>query len=219
MISTVVPSRSTAPGKDWSMCMPLEEYRRKRRFSETPEPEGRTRRPSRRKAMFVVQKHLASRLHYDFRLEIGGVLVSWAVPKGPSMNPTEKRLAMRTEDHPMEYARFEGVIPEGHYGAGKVLVWDTGTWEPDADLPEAEQLKRGEIKFTLHGRKLRGSFVLVHTGKRATVKSRANQWLLIKHRDEFADSSWEIERPELDRSVLSRASLSGRARTRSGHAG
>ncbi len=191
--------------------MPLEEYRRKRKFTETPEPAGRKHRPARRKLMFVVQKHDASRLHYDFRLEIDGVLVSWAVPKGPSLNPSEKRLAMRTEDHPMEYGDFEGTIPEGHYGAGKVIVWDTGAYESDIETPLADQLSGGEIKFTLHGRKLRGSFVLIHTGRRAAVKSRANQWLLIKHRDEFTDHSWQIERPDLDRSVLSRATLRARS--------
>ena len=187
--------------------MPLEEYRRKRKFSETPEPKGRKHTAARRLPMFVIQKHDASRLHYDFRLAIDGVLVSWAVPKGPSMNPADKRLAMRTEDHPMEYGDFEGVIPEGHYGAGKVIVWDTGKYESDVELQLTEQLVRGEIKFTLHGHKLRGSFVLIHTGKRATVKSRANQWLLIKHRDEHADPTWHIETPTLDRSVLSRATL------------
>jgi bifunctional non-homologous end joining protein LigD len=186
--------------------MPLEDYRRKRKFRETPEPAGR-KHASRRKLMFVVQKHDASRLHYDFRLEMEGVLVSWAVPKGPSMNPAEKRLAMHVEDHPMEYGNFEGEIPEGHYGAGTVIVWDTGTYESDVETPLKEQLAKGEIKFTLHGKKLRGSFVLIHTGKRATVKSRANQWLLIKHRDEYADGDWKIETPELDRSVLSRATL------------
>jgi bifunctional non-homologous end joining protein LigD len=193
--------------------MPLEEYRRKRKFAETPEPKGRKHAAKRRLPIFVVQKHDASRLHYDFRLEVGGVLVSWAVPKGPSMNPADKRLAMRTEDHPMEYADFEGVIPEGHYGAGKVIVWDTGGYESDVEIPLSEQLARGEIKFTLHGHKLRGSFVLIHTGKRATVKSGANQWLLIKHRDEYADPNWQIETPALHRSVLTRATLHKRAQT------
>src|SRR6266478_2462893 len=135
--------------------MPLDEYRRKRKFSATPEPPGRVRRGSGRKLIFVVQKHDASRLHYDFRLEIYGVLVSWAVPKGPSLNPADKRLAIRTEDHPLEYAGFEGVIPEGQYGAGTVMIWDKGTYDVSDGLPAGRQLAQGEIKTVLHGKKLR----------------------------------------------------------------
>ena len=185
--------------------MALEEYRKKRKFKETPEPAGHARRQRGRERIFVVQKHAASHLHYDFRLEIRGVMPSWAVPKGPSLNPADKRLAMMTEDHPLEYASFEGTIPEGHYGAGTVMVWDTGTYESDVDLPLEEQLAHGEIKFTLHGQKLRGSFVLVHTGKRDERPS--NKWLLIKHRDEYADPSWNIDSPKLDRSVLTRRTM------------
>jgi bifunctional non-homologous end joining protein LigD len=143
--------------------MPLADYRRKRKFTETPEPAGRARRNDRSR-IFVVQKHDASRLHYDFRLAINGVLVSWAVPKGPSMNPGEKRLAVRTEDHPLDYADFEGVIPEGQYGAGTVMVWDKGWYEPAADVPMDRQLGRGKIDIVLHGRKLRGGFTLIKTG-------------------------------------------------------
>jgi bifunctional non-homologous end joining protein LigD len=172
----------------------LEEYRKKRRFDRTPEPRGK-RIPSnkRRRPIFVVQKHAASHLHYDFRLEIGGVLVSWAVPKGPSMRTADRRLAMQTEDHPIDYAEFEGTIPEGHYGAGTVMVWDAGTFEFEEDADGLEQLKRGTLKFRLVGEKLNGAFVLVHAVGR--------RWILIKRRDEFAKTSWSIGRD--DRSALS----------------
>jgi bifunctional non-homologous end joining protein LigD len=199
--------------------MPLEHYRNKRRFTETPEPAGRPRRSSSRH-IFVVQKHAASHLHYDFRLAIDGVLASWAVPKGPSMNPADKRLAIRTEDHPLEYADFEGLIPEGQYGAGTVMVWDTGPYEPlDGNSP-SEQLARGKIDVVLHGTKLRGGFTLVRTG----MASQKERWLLVKQRDEYADPSWDIESPRLDRSVLTGHSMkqieNGRPRKvrRLGHA-
>src|ERR1700731_4783478 len=146
--------------------MPLEDYRRKRKFPEPPEPAGRTRRASRRR-IFVVQKHRARRLHYDFRLAINGVLVSWAVPKGPSMDPAEKHLAIRTEDHPLEYAEFEGVIPEGQYGAGTVMVWDTGTYARQNDIPPDKQLAQGKIDVVLHGATLRGGFTFVRTARRS----------------------------------------------------
>src|SRR3981189_286767 len=135
--------------------MPLEDYRLKRKLTETPEPAGRPPRNSKRR-IFVFKKHAASRRHYDVRLAIDGVLVSWAVPKGPSMNPAEKRLAIRTEDHPLEYAEFEGVIPQGQYGAGTVMVWDTGSYEPLDDKPPSEQLASGKIDAVLHGTKLCG---------------------------------------------------------------
>ena len=187
--------------------MPLDEYRKKRNFNETPEPPGRVRRPPGPVRSFVVQKHDASRLHYDFRLEINGVLASWAVPKGPSLNPADKRLAVRTEDHPLEYADFEGVIPEGQYGAGTVMVWDRGTYETsDGQSPE-QQLAQGEVKVVLHGQKLQGGFVLIHTGKRSANSAREKQWLLIKQRDQYADRSWNVERPELDYSVLTGRTL------------
>jgi bifunctional non-homologous end joining protein LigD len=187
--------------------MPLEEYRKKRQFTETPEPAGRVRRAS-RKQIFVVQKHAASRLHYDFRLAINGVLVSWAVPKGPSMNPADKRLAVGTEDHPLEYADFEGTIPEGQYGAGTVMVWDRGTYEPqDGSVTPSEQLAHGKIDVVLRGDKLRGGFTLVQTGKPSAGSRQQERWLLIKHRDEYADPSWNIESPRFARSVLTGRTL------------
>ncbi|MGH9736019.1 MAG: DNA ligase D [Candidatus Acidiferrales bacterium] len=156
----------------------LEEYRRKRKFSETPEPSGKTR--ERGGNRFVVQEHHARRLHYDFRLEIDGVLKSWAVPKGPSMNPADKRLAVQTEDHPLEYGSFHGTIPAGHYGAGEVKIWDEGHFQPEGVMSASDQLKRGELKFVLDGQKLRGSFVLVRLRNRDSSKP---EWLLIKHKD------------------------------------
>ena len=137
----------------------------------------------------MVQEHHARRLHYDFRLEVDGVLKSWAVPKGPSLNPSDKRLAIQTEDHPLEYRTFEGVIPAGNYGAGQVTIWDEGTFEGEGAVPIREQIERGELKFVLKGRKLQGSFVLVKLRSR---NSKA-EWLLIKHRDEFADPKWQID--------------------------
>ncbi len=187
--------------------MPLEEYRRKRKFSKTPEPPGRVGRGSGRNRIFVVQKHDATRLHYDFRLEMNGVLASWAVPKGPSLNPAVKRLAIRTEDHPIEYADFEGLIPEGEYGAGTVMVWDKGTYDPEDELSPEQQLARGEVKVVLHGQKLRGGFVLVYPGRRLGEPGEKTRWLLIKRRDEYADPSWQIEDPALDRSVLTGRTL------------
>ena len=188
--------------------MPLEAYRKKRNFGETPEPPGGVRRAGRlRRPIFVVQKHDASRLHYDFRIEINGVLTSWAVPKGPSMNPADKRLAAMTEDHPLEYADFEGIIPEGQYGAGTVMVWDKGWYEPADDVPMDRHLARGKIDIVLHGRKLRGGFTLIKMETRSGGRSQARNWLLIKHRDEHADSSWNIEAPSLSRSVLTGRTL------------
>ncbi len=178
----------------------LEEYRRKRRLRESPEPLAKA--AARGGNRFVVQKHAARRLHYDFRLEVDGVLKSWAVPKGPSLNPADKRLAVQVEDHPLDYASFEGVIPEGHYGAGEVIVWDCGTFDVEGSLPASEQIKRGELKFILHGQKLRGSFVLVKL-RRA---EKGNEWLLIKHKDAAADPRWNIA--EHDGSVASGRTLS-----------
>jgi bifunctional non-homologous end joining protein LigD len=168
--------------------MPLAKYRSKRDFETTPEPKGSERRRNSRGAPaaqlpFVIQKHQASHLHYDFRLEWNGVLLSWAVPKGPSLDPAVKRLAMAVEDHPVEYGGFEGIIPEGQYGGGTVMVWDRGTWQPDN--PDVDRsLQHGELKFTLHGAKLKGSWVLVRT--KSAGNSRRSAWLLMKHRDRYA---------------------------------
>ena len=176
--------------------MALEKYRQKRNFKSTPEPAGdpktvaeRAKKSSTEKGLFFcVQKHLASHLHYDFRLEHNGVLLSWAVPKGPSLDPKTKRLAMHVEDHPYEYGTFEGVIPEG-YGAGIVMLWDQGTWTPEADDVDAA-LAKGDLKFTLDGYKLKGSWVLVRTGGRwgggYGGKDAGRSWLLIKHKDDWA---------------------------------
>jgi bifunctional non-homologous end joining protein LigD len=175
--------------------MVLEKYKQKRNFNATPEPAGdlgvAAARAKKGKAadglFFCVQKHLASHLHYDFRLEYKGVLLSWAVPKGPSLDPKTRRLAMHVEDHPIEYGTFEGVIPEG-YGAGIVMLWDQGTWTPEVEDVDAA-LKKGDLKFILDGFKLKGSWVLVRTGGRWGSSSGggdARSWLLIKHRDEWA---------------------------------
>jgi bifunctional non-homologous end joining protein LigD len=174
--------------------MVLEKYKQKRNFRTTPEPSGdvklaaeRAKKARPEKGLFFcVQKHLASHLHYDFRLEHEGVLLSWAVPKGPSLDPKTKRLAMHVEDHPIEYGTFEGVIPEG-YGAGIVMLWDQGTWKPESE-DVAAALKKGDLKFTLDGYKLKGSWVLVRTGGRYGAQSggAGRSWLLIKHRDEWA---------------------------------
>ncbi len=174
--------------------MALEKYRAKRDFSRTPEPVGRVKPHKGRDRFFCVQKHLASHLHYDFRLEHHGVLLSWAVPKGPSLDPTARRLAMHVEDHPLDYGTFEGVIPEG-YGAGIVLLWDQGTWEPEVEDVDAA-LAKGDLKFRLNGYKLKGSWVLVRTrsgptgrrgeGSGASGDDQGRSWLLIKHRDDWA---------------------------------
>ena len=168
--------------------MALDEYKKKRDFKQSPEPSG-SRVPKspagRASRFFCVQKHLASHLHYDLRLEHNGVLLSWAVPKGPSLDPSVKRLAMAVEDHPFDYGEFEGVIPSG-YGAGIVMLWDRGTWTPEVDDVDAA-LTKGDLKFTLDGYKLKGSWVLVRTkGSWASSRGGDRSWLLIKHRDDWA---------------------------------
>jgi bifunctional non-homologous end joining protein LigD len=169
--------------------MSLEKYNQKRNFTATSEPEGKEGKKT--GFRFVVQRHHASHLHYDFRLELDGVLKSWAVPKGPSLNPKDKRLAMMVEDHPVSYINFEGNIPEGNYGAGNVIVWDKGSFipvnekhEPITEKQALAGLHKGELKFSLEGKKLKGEFVLVHLKNDTTSKN--NSWLLIKHKDEYA---------------------------------
>ncbi len=169
----------------------LEEYKRKRNFRVTSEPAGddagkAAAKPPRE---FVIQKHAATRLHYDLRLEMDGVLKSWAVPKGPSLDPSVKRLAIHVEDHPFEYRKFEGQIPQGEYGGGDVIVWDRGTYTVDGTLSGQAQLAKGDLKFTLRGEKLQGSFVLV----KIRSSQKQNEWLLIKHKDELVDTNWNIE--------------------------
>lgn len=179
--------------------MVLEKYRRKRNFRISPEPKGRPQPKRKSSLLYVIQKHQASHLHYDFRLESNGVLLSWAIPKGPSLDPSVKRLAMKVEDHPVEYGSFEGVIPEGEYGGGTVMVWDRGTWTPEEDIPVEESLRKGSLKFKLDGKKLRGSWALVRTKIHGGTKKSA--WLLIKHRDAFASAKdITLEKP---RSVVS----------------
>jgi bifunctional non-homologous end joining protein LigD len=155
-----------------------------RDFRRTPEPQGSVSKANRRR--FVVQEHHASKLHFDFRLEVGGLLKSWSVPRGPSLDPTQKRLAVETEDHPVEYLKFEGLIPEGEYGAGEHLKWDGGTYETLGEGTAAEQLEAGRLDFALKGKKLRGAFTLVR------MKRRAGEWLLFKRTDEFAEEGWEL---------------------------
>jgi bifunctional non-homologous end joining protein LigD len=192
--------------------MTLKTYNEKRNFKVTPEPAGKaSKRESAEERIFVVQKHRATALHYDFRLEWNGALLSWAVPKGPSTDPSVKRLAMQVEDHPIDYADFEGVIPESEYGGGTVMVWDTGSWTPEQDDPAAA-LAKGDFKFTLHGKKLHGSWVLVRT--RGFGGSSKPTWLLIKHRDKFAsEGDITAEKPK---SVLSNRLLVDIARDGNG---
>src|SRR5262245_5245030 len=161
--------------------MALERYRQKRDFRVTPEPAGKVGRRKSRELSFVVQKHAATRLHFDFRLELDGVLLSWAVPKGPSLDPNDKRLAMHVEDHPIEYGDFEGVIPKKQYGAGTVMLWDRGTWIPKGD--PKEMVDKGRLKFDLSGEKLHGGWNLVRS---RSGKYQGESWLLIKESDEYA---------------------------------
>lgn len=178
--------------------MTLKTYQKKRKFNQTPEPRGKIAKPK-ATPLFVVQKHQARQLHYDFRLEAEGVLKSWAVPKGPSMNPAYKRLAMMVEDHPYDYKDFEGVIPSGNYGAGTVIVWDRGNYAPLNAKSIIAGLKKGEVKFALNGKKLKGGFVLIKMKRRGE-----NAWLLIKEKDEHAK---KIDIIKQDKSVKSGKTL------------
>ena len=200
--------------RGYNAFVSLEEYKRKRRFEETPEPPPKLEKKSGRR--FVVQKHRATRLHYDFRLEMEGVLKSWAVPKGPSLDPADKRLAMQVEDHPVSYFDFEGTIPEGNYGAGTVMVWDVGTWEPLSPVPvngkyvagsdaeAAAMLKKGDLKIRLHGQRLKGDFALVHI-KGRRPGSKGTEWLLIKKHDGEVVEGYDIN--DFDSSVISNRTL------------
>jgi bifunctional non-homologous end joining protein LigD len=179
----------------------LERYQSMRSPEKTPEPFGGDVDPE--KLFFVVQKHKATTLHYDFRLEVDGVMASWSIPKGPTLDSTVKRLAIRTEDHPLDYRHFEGIIPEGEYGAGKVMIWDQGTFVPEVEVEKGvreevqgkeegqavlrEGLEKGEIKLRLYGQKLEGSFALIRTHGIPGKES----WLLIKHKDRFVDVGWD----------------------------
>lgn len=210
--------------------MGLNEYRRKRDFARTPEPSGRAKKPptaqpaaeppaapSGPALRFVVQKHQASHLHYDFRLEMEGVLKSWAVPKGPSLDPSQKRLAVRTEDHPLEYADFEGTIPEGEYGGGTVMVWDTGRLDLETDAATAARQveDRQALTFTLHGTKLTGRWRLVPFAARG---EKPKNWLLIKSRDESARTEGDVlaDRPDSAKTGRSLEQIAAAGETWSG---
>jgi bifunctional non-homologous end joining protein LigD len=188
--------------------MPLIDYDKKRNFGVTPEPAGKVVAKAKHAPLiYVIQKHRATALHYDFRIEWKGVLLSWAVPKGPALDPTVRRLAMQVEDHPIDYATFEGVIPEGEYGGGTVMVWDRGTWTPEQEDVDAA-LAKGDLKMTLHGKKLKGSWVLVRT--RGYGRDDGKSWLLIKHRDQYASTEdITLDKP---RSVVSNRLLAGIAK-------
>jgi bifunctional non-homologous end joining protein LigD len=207
--------RPSTIGRSKVNDMSLDIYRQKRNFQVSPEPHGGVgaKAVGKRPLQFVVQKHRATQLHYDFRLEFRGVLLSWAVPKGPSLDPSVKRLAMHVEDHPLEYGSFEGVIPESEYGGGTVMVWDRGDWVPEVDDVE-KALEKGDLKFTLDGKKLRGSWVLVRTrGYGGSGDGRS--WLLIKHRDQYASTRDIVT--EKPRSVISRRLLWQIARDEGGN--
>ena len=185
----------------------LAAYRAKRDFTRTREPSGESRRAASGHSYFI-QKHAASRLHYDFRLELDGVLKSWAVTRGPSLNPEDKRLAVHVEDHPLDYGTFEGTIPQGQYGGGTVMLWDRGTWEPLGDPQRG--LARGNLTFKLHGKRLKGRWHLVRL--RGNDEGKRENWLLIKGKDEYADANGELAIRKFRKSVVSRRGMEGIAK-------
>ncbi len=186
----------------------LSTYRRKRDFTKTAEPSGTLPVKASKQLRYVIQKHAATRLHYDLRLELGGVFKSWAVTRGPSLTPQDKRLAVEVEDHPLDYGDFEGTIPKGQYGGGTVQLWDRGFWQPLGDLSAEAQLKKGELKFVLAGERLQGSWVLVRMKSDREGGKRTN-WLLIKHRDEFArDAAATQKMIDEDASIASGRTMS-----------
>ncbi|MBV8688680.1 MAG: DNA ligase, partial [Candidatus Eremiobacteraeota bacterium] len=191
--------KTKSPGREAGS---LKCYAAKRDFGATPEPAGKKLSQRAPRLRFVIQKHDATRLHYDFRLEADGVLKSWAIPKGPSLDPTDRRLAMHVEDHPLDYRDFEGVIPAGNYGAGEVIVWDNGTYELAEGTDPAREIGRGKIKFVLHGKKIKGEFTLVRIRSR---EESGDPWLLIKDKDQFVNPKYTIERD--DKSVKSGKTL------------
>jgi bifunctional non-homologous end joining protein LigD len=187
----------------------LAKYRAKRDFSKTAEPSGEKSRNAAGHS-YLIQKHAASRLHYDFRLELDGVLKSWAVTRGPSLNPADKRLAVHVEDHPLDYGSFEGTIPQGQYGGGTVMLWDRGTWEPTGD-PQHD-LARGNLTFILHGKRLKGRWHLVRLRGNRSGDNRRENWLLIKGKDEYANTDGDAALESYQTSVVSRRSMQGIAK-------
>jgi bifunctional non-homologous end joining protein LigD len=202
-------TRRTGAGRDRAIRSELATYRSKRNFSKTGEPAGEKASATSYHA-YLIQKHAASRLHYDFRLELGGVLKSWAVTLGPSLNPEDKRLAVQVEDHPLEYGSFEGTIPKGEYGGGTVMLWDQGTWEAIGNADR--DLARGNLTFVLHGKRLKGRWHLVRLRSRRSGASKRENWLLIKGKDEYADANGGVAIERFQKSVVSRRGMEGIAR-------
>jgi len=215
--------RAAPPGTRQSVQDPLATYRKKRRFDVTPEP-APSKVKKRKKALeFVIQKHDATRLHYDIRFEIAGTMMSFAVPKGPSYDPSDKRLAVETEDHPMEYNKFEGEIPEGEYGGGPVVIWDRGTYETVPPGEEIEMRRKGRLKVRFFGEKMEGDWYFVRTRASGEASGRKSQWLFFKAKDDFADEARDpvTERPEsvVSGKLLPRDRSRGRKPAASNHTG